>query len=343
MRDFWQNSGFHLLGRNDRGWLTVTPDFLRAYMFRPEIDIVPESCDAERAIHQALVDDPLAPIAEAALSAIEDPDARDNYRVFTRFRDHLLASQTIESAYLSLFRPDAPRVPALFLDQLTHVILRNVLDGCTDALRVRAAELLFRAQKVTITDGAIMVADEEIVEMRAARESEAGIVEFQHIGQLLTGSDPVRRSVDLDVLDERNANAYWARSNRFDTVLDISFTQPGLDGLCRVLESWTRHFLGVAITIYPVQAIRDERWVWHVGLDAEATGILNDLYNDVPLSEERNYRLLSLFRAEFGDAEIMAPQVRGRPVYLGMAMTESDELRIKPQNLLFNLPLAEAA
>jgi hypothetical protein len=31
----------------------------------------------------------------------------------------------------------------------------------------------------------------------------------------------------------------------------------------------------------------------------------------------------------------------GRPIYLGMAMTESGRLRLKPQNLLLNLPWQE--
>jgi hypothetical protein len=31
--------------------------------------------------------------------------------------------------------------------------------------------------------------------------------------------------------------------------------------------------------------------------------------------------------------------MRGFPVYLGLAMDENNELRVKPQNLLINLPL----
>ena len=36
----------------------------------------------------------------------------------------------------------------------------------------------------------------------------------------------------------------------------------------------------------------------------------------------------------------MLPRVRGRPVYLGLAMTAAARLKLKPQNLLVNLPLA---
>ena len=59
-------------------------------------------------------------------------------------------------------------MPPLFIDQLAHVILRNILDGCDDPLRLRAAELFFREQKATIQDGHVLLADLETVEMHAS-------------------------------------------------------------------------------------------------------------------------------------------------------------------------------
>ena len=37
----------------------------------------------------------------------------------------------------------------------------------------------------------------------------------------------------------------------------------------------------------------------------------------------------------------MLPRVAGRPVYLALAMGEDKTVRLKPQNLLVNLPVAE--
>jgi hypothetical protein len=51
-------------------------------------------------------------------------------------------------------------------------------------------------------------------------------------------------------------------------------------------------------------------------------------------------RLLSLFKLEFANPQEMRADVAGKPVYLGLMMSESRELRLKPQNLLLNLPLA---
>jgi hypothetical protein len=39
----------------------------------------------------------------------------------------------------------------------------------------------------------------------------------------------------------------------------------------------------------------------------------------------------------------MLARLRGRPIYLGLAMTEGQRVKLKPQNLLLNLPLAQAA
>ena len=107
-----------------------------------------------------------------------------------------------------------------------------------------------------------------------------------------------------------------------------------------MLERWVRHFLGIEVTIKDERAIDDKHWVWHVGLDAEASSLLNDLYNDVEIDEQRMGRLLCLFRLEFADPADMRPAIAGRPVYLAMAMDGEHRLKLKPQNLLLNLPLS---
>ena len=330
--DFWLSSGFHLLRRDGAGRLAVTDDFLRAYLSRPELRPVAESCAAEIALYEAVLAEPRLAVPAERLDELADADARDSYRAFLGLRDLLVREGTVEAAYLALWRSGAIDLPPLFVDQMAHVVLRNVLDGCAESIRLRAAELLFRAQKVTLGDGTVMVADEETVEMHAAGGGPGG--------QLLGAGAAPARQVELDVLDDAHAAAYWARSDRFDTVLDIGFARPGLDALCRVLEAWVRHFLAAEVSIQPVKSIRDERWVWHVGLDAEASAILNDLYDGRAVDEARLYRLLSLFRLEFQDPARMLPRLAGRPVYLGMAMTPANVLRLKPQNLLVNLPLA---
>ena len=337
MPDFWKNSGYHLLGRDGNGHLMVGEEFLRAYLMRPEVGPVEESCAAERALHAELVAAPAKAVPAARIEELADADARDNYRVVLPFIQRLRAAGTVEACYMNLFGGENVTIPALFIDQMAHVVLRNVLDGVEDPMRARAAEMLFRQQTVTIQDGAILAADTDTVEMYATTGG------FGDLGRLLVEGGTAPRGAELDVLNDDNAATYWQRDERHDTVIDLTFARPGLDALCHVLEAWVAHFLEARVRIQPVQRISDEHWAWHLGLDVEATRLLNDLYDDVEVDDARSERLLSLFRLEFDDPSLMRADVAGRPVYMAMAMTEARTLRLKPQNLLVNLPLARKA
>jgi hypothetical protein len=151
------------------------------------------------------------------------------------------------------------------------------------------------------------------------------------------------KSVELDVLSDENSAIYWDRSDRFDTVIDLRFTQPALDALARVIEAWVLHFLGLRTRVQPMQRIDDERWSWHVGLDSEATRILNGLYEGRQTGLDDMQRIIGLFRMTIEDKDAVLPAVRGRPVYLGLAMTPAGKVKLKPQNLLINLPLVQEA
>jgi hypothetical protein len=215
------------------------------------------------------------------------------------------------------------------------VLLRHILGENAAPMEARVAEMLFRTQKIAMTeDGAIMSADQTTVELFATT---AG---FGSLGELLAQNRTPARTVDLDVLDAENAAEYWGRDERRDFSLSLNRGQPALDALTRVLEKWIRHFLLVTVKISQERAIDDEHWVWHVGLDAEASGLLNDLYNRADIDDERMRRLLCLFRLEFANPADMRPAIKGRPVYLAMAMDSEQRLKLKPQNLLLNLPLS---
>ena len=335
MPDFWPSCGYRLLAAGADGRLTLRDDFLRAHLLRPELAPVADSDAAELALHESLLRDPRRVVPDAELAALGDPDARDNYAVWLRFRARLAGAPSIEAAYAGLFQGSGVDVPPLFVHQLTQVLLRHVLGADADPLEARAAEMLFRPQKITVLpDGAVMAADDATVELHASGEA------FGSLGELLARNNVPRRTVDLDVLDAGNASSYWERSERFDLAVSLNRGQPALAALCRVLERWVDHFLGVKVGIEPLRAIDDTRWSWHVGLDAEASALLNDLYNGAAVDDARAARLLCLFRLVFADPGDMRPAIAGRPVYLGMAMDEGARLRLKPQNLLLNLPLA---
>lgn len=338
MPDFWPTCGYRFLAVTAENRLAITDDFLRMYLLRQELAPIPESCDNELRLHEALLAQPRREVPAPQIDAVADADVRDNVRIWLRFRDRLLAADTLEAAYARLFLGSGVDVAPLFVHQLTQVLCRHVLGAGANPLEARMAECLFRTQRISVlADGAVMAADDETVEHFA---TEGG---FGSIGELLQKQRTPLRSVDLDVLDAGNADSYWTRDERHDTAVSLNRGQPALDALCRVLERWVAHFHSVEVTIKPQQAIDDKKWVWHVGLDAEASGILNDLYNQADVDEARLQRLLCLFQLDFVNPDDMRAPLRGRPVYLAMAMDTGNRLRLKPQNLLLNLPLARAS
>lgn len=309
----------------------MTDDFLRAYYLRPEIHPVEESGDGERRVHAALMEDPRRSID---LAAIEDPDARDNYRIVLDFRRKLLEAGTVEGCYLALFRAPID-IPPMFIDQLAHVVLRNVLDGTDDPLKLRAGELFFRDQKATLQDGHVLLADLETVEMHASGHR------YGSIGRLIIEAQGELATANLDVLDRNNAALYWERESRHDTVISLTYGRPALDALCRVIEAWVFHFLKTEVRVTPIRKIDEERWAWHIGLDAESSELLNELWGGREIEQGRMRNILALFALEFADARAMRAEIRGRTVYLALA-AEDGVVRMKPQNLLLNLPVHEA-
>lgn len=329
----WQSAGYRLVERTGDGH-RITDDFLRAYLLRPELVPIEESCAYEQKLHAALIDNPQMPVTPVNLLQIKDPDARENFEIFMQFRDHLTKAGTIEQAYWRLFDGNNLTLPSLFIDQLVHLITAGIFLHEQDPYIVRASECLFRSQKLTNRQGAMMLADQETIEQSAQTGG------LGNLGRLLVEASAPLREMELDVLNDDNKAHYFTRSGRFDMVLDVSFGRPGLDAIARVMERWINRFLPLNARIQPVQMIRDERWTWHIGLDATATGILNDLYNGHDVSDARLENLISLFRLDVDQPSLILERVRGRPIYLGLAANSDGTVQLKPQNLLVNLPMA---
>jgi len=329
--EFWLASGHALCDRTPEGFLQATPDLWRAFLARPELLPPEEACDAERALHARLMTDPLGPIETEGLA---DPDAAENWQVFGGFRDRVMAQPTLEAAWCALYRGGVGGVPPPFLQMLTHLVTRAALDGVGDPYVLRAAECLFRTQRAAITQGATLLADEEVLAARAA-DADLG-----PLGRLLTEAGATPREAEFDVLNDVGGPQYAPRSDAHDFALDIAEDRPGQHGMARALERFCAHVLGARTKIRPVPVIEDRNWSWHVGLDVEATGIANDLWHGKKVAQARLARILWLGVLEFEDASQALARLRGKPVYLALAMDASQVVRMKPQNLLTGLPLA---
>jgi hypothetical protein len=327
--DFWLSCGHHLLDRDEGGGLALTDDFLKVYFARRELIPPPEACAVERTLYAALVADPRRPVSQRDIAAIADADARENWQLLVAFRDHLLRHKTLEAAYVDLVRHGVGKTPPLFINQLVHVILRNALDGITDAHVARAAELFFRTQRVTLHDGSLIAADEETV---------GG-----------TGQTPVTPLVsmlglpaeaNIDVLNDDNAASYWERSDQFDMAIDLTGKRSGLEALAEAMRRWIAHVLGVDVTIEPLTELHDANLAWYVGLDSDATRIGDALWNgEEEVDEATMARVIGLFRLTFRDPAVVLDKVKGEPVYMILAMSPDKLIRLKPQNLVTGLPI----
>ena len=329
MTDFWLSCGHHLLDRDEGGGLVVTDEFLKAYLARPELAPPPDACIAERTLHAALLTNPRRPVAASEIAAIADADARENWSVMTAFRDRLVGHKTVEAAYLDLVRRGVGATPPLFMNQLVHVILRNLLDGCEDVFVLRAAELFFRAQRLTVQDGSLIAADEETV-AGAHPQQVSPLVAM--LGLPVAG--------EIDVLNDGNAETYWKRSDMFDMALDLTAGRRGLDALGKVIGQWITHLLSVEGEVEALVEATDVSLIWYVGLDAEATAIGDALWNDEEADQAARERIIGLYRLTFRNAEVVLDKAKGEPIYLILAMTEDRMLRMKPQNLVTGLPIA---
>jgi len=353
MKNFWTACGHQHLTPNERGWLVPSPDYWRLWLQRPEMALVPESCKEEIRLHKALLEAPLMQVAPASLKAFKDEDARENYALFLRFRDDVENAGSLESAYMGWMKSGHIQLPPLFIDLVVQAIVCHILRDVNDAWVWRAAELLFRRQRITVQEGRVLSGDSDTLDTLQAT---GGLGEMGRL--LMEGGAPLK-AVDVKVLHPDNEERYLAQREglgRYAFLLDMTHeiqnelphglilkmvnARSGLKALSVVLARWVQHFLGVAVSIEPVQKVDDPAWRWHVGLDVTATALLNDLYQGVELDAKRQQQLISLFKLRFANPDDMRADVRGKTVYLGLAMNEQGLLKLKPQNLLLNLPLA---
>jgi len=327
VKDFWLSCGHHLLDRDEGGGLLPTDEFLKVYLARPELTPPPEACDAERALHAALLAEPRRPVSPADIAELADADARENWQVMLAFRDLIAGHRTLEAAYLDIIRRGV-KVPHLFLNQLVHVILRNALDGCEDPYVLRAAELFFRPQRMTLHEGSLVAGDEETIAGTSTKPVSP-----------LVSMLGIPDEAQVDIINDDNADHYFEHSDQFHMALDLTGGKRGHEALARAMEMWIAHLLAVDVTIEPFTEVKDATLTWYVGLDSDGTGIGDALWRGEELDEAKRASVVGLYRLTFRDPSVVMERQRGEPVYLILAQGADKVVRFKPQNLVTGLPI----
>ena len=228
-QDFWLSCGHHLLDRDEGGGLVVDRRIPQGL----------SGAAGARAAARSLRRRARAAREPAGRSAPAGRGRRDRrHRGCRRARElagdaglpRSICSRhrTIEAAYLDIVRRGIEGRRTLFINQLVHVILRNALDGCDDPYVLRAAELFFRPQRMTLHDGSLIAADEETIAGARAHAGVAAGLDARHSGRsrdrrdqrrqrraLFRAQRPVRRGARSD----RRAGAACRRSADGDRAL----------------------------------------------------------------------------------------------------------------------------
>ena len=202
---------------------------------------------------------------------------------------------------------------------------------------MRAAELFYRSQLAAVHDGALLLADAEVIEAEQHAQHDL------HSSPLTAMLQQPRSFGEMDVMDDENAWTYWSRSDAHAMAMNLGGNAKARAGLCRVIERWIGHLLGIAVSVETIASIEDRAWRWFIGLDSEATRIGNDLWNGSALDDNVAGRIVALMRLNIEDTRLVDERVGNKPVYLILAMGPDKVVRLKPQNLVAGLPLAAAA
>ncbi len=286
--------------------------FLDGILASPQLALVPESCAAEASLHKALRAEPLRIIESTELIAIADSDARENYAFYQRLQTEVLAAGSLKAYYWQVIKSDAALVPPEVMDVMTEQLTNDMLDGLLEknmAIQYAAAEWFYKRQAVHLEDGRVV--------HDVARDS-------------------VREPLDLShgMVNELSHGLLFRLSN----------ANSGLKALAQVIEKWVAYMLDIEVTVKSLSKVDDAAWRWHIGLEATSTALLNDLYLGHEVSSERQSQLVSLFKLEFKTPSLLQADMQqngaGKPIYLGLAMDANGFVKIKPHNLLLNLPLA---
>ena len=190
------------------------------------------------------------------------------------------------------------------------------------------AELFFRPQRIMPDEHSLLLGDEEVI----GGSNPTPVLSLMSMLGATTDAQ-------VDVLSEENAESYWQRSDQFDMGLDLTAGRRAQAALAQAMTRWISHMLAIDIAIEPLTELRGAKLTWYVGLDSEATGIGDRLWHGETLDERTARRVLALFRLTFADPALAADALEREPVYLVLAMTPEQIVRMKPQNLLTGLPI----
>src|SRR5207247_10527194 len=172
----------------------------------------------------------------------------------------------------------------------------------------------YRSQLAALHEGTLLPAEAEVIEAEQHAQHDL------HSSPLTAMLQQPKAFGEMDVMDDENAWTYWSRSDAHAMVMNLGGNAKARAGLCRVIERWVGHLLGIAVKVETVASIEDRDWRWFVGLDSEATRIGNALWNGAALDADASERIVALMRLDIEDARLVDERVGNKTIYVILAM-----------------------
>jgi len=241
--------------------------------------------------------------------------------VVLAFRERLLDADTLERV-LQLFKGTVD-TPPLFIEQIAHVILRNILDGCDDPLKLARRSCLSRAARRPI-QGAMRCSP--IARRCRGTPRAAATARF---GRLIVEAQGTLGKVDLERAGQANAQLYWEANRAMNTVISLAYGRAGS-------TPWQPcdRAVGAAFLASPCASsdsrIDDRTGPWP-SASTPIDAILNDLWSGAEVEHGRMQRILALVALEFEDARAYAPILPAARCTRALGERRR-RLRMKPQN-----------
>ncbi len=89
----------------------------------------------------------------------------------------------------------------------------------------------------------------------------------------------------IDIISDDNAEHYFEHCDQFHVAIDLTAGRRGLTAFAEAMRRWIAHVLGVDVAIEPLTELRDAKFTWYVGLDADASTSGDRLWNGEELDQ----------------------------------------------------------
>ena len=175
---------------------------------------------------------------------------------------------------------------------------------------LRAAELFFRTQRMTLHEGSLIAADEETIAGTSGTPTSP-----------LVSMLGLPAEAEIDIINDDNAEHYFEHSDLFHMAIDLTAGRRGLKHSPKRCGAGSRIWLGVEVAVEPLTELRDATLPGMSVLMPTPRGSATRSGTARSSTRRRRAQVVGIFRLTFRDPMSRWRRLSGEPVYLILAMT----------------------